>query len=196
MVLKRPRRASQRTRATPGLHLVLGQGGLIIRSARIRNAPAAFLQEPFLNEETARSLSKELVERKTPIQELVLDVLRLDGRVLASFGWPWLGEAFVESALDQDLLRGRVMVDQPLRILSVPRPAVATFFLFSRSQVALDASKQPRFERRGLTLYSLIEPPAPQPPVPPLPRFADSAQPHVLPGPVPVRLPPAFRLTD
>ena len=195
MVL-RPRKRSPRARATPGLHLVLGPGGRIVRSARIRNAPAEFLEKPFLDEEKARSLRKELAERKTPIQELVLDVLRRDGRVLASFGWPWLGEAFLESALDQDLLRGRVMVDQPLRILSVPRPAAATFFLFSRSEVRLDETKRPLFERTGLTLYSLVEPPAPQPPVPPLPRFADRAQRLVLPGPVPVPLPPALRITD
>ncbi len=172
---------------------MLRQGGLIVRSARIRNAPAAFLQEPFLDEGKARSLRKELAERKTPIQELVLDVLGRDGRVLASFGWPWLGEAFLESPPDRDQLRGRVMVEQPLRILSVPRPRAATFFLFSRSEVRLDEEKRPRFERMGLTLYSLVEPPAPQPPAPPLPRFADRAQRLVLPGPVPVPLPPAFR---
>jgi hypothetical protein len=172
---------------------VLAEGGRVVRSAAIRNAPAAFLKGPFLDERTARTLRKALGVRAMPLQELVLDVLRRDGRVLASFGWPWVGEAFVESPLEQALTRGRVAVLQPLRLLSVPRPARAAFFLFSRSEARIDERRRLRFERTGLTLYSLVEPPAPQPPPPPLPRFAGRAQLLVLPGPVPIRLPAAFR---
>ncbi len=176
---------------TPGLHLVLADGGRIVRSADVRNAPAAFLQKPFLDERTARSLRKRLAKSDESVQELVLEILRRDGRVLAAFGWPWVGEAFVEAPEGQ-LVRGRLSVVQPLRILSVPRPAGAAFFLFSRSEVRLDERKRVQFGRTGLTLYPLVVPP---PPPPPLPRFADRAQRLVLPGPVPIPLPPGFRDT-
>ena len=60
-----------------------------------------------------------------PISELVLDVLRRDGRVLDSFGWPWTSEAFYDgplpAALAQEGVRNwRVESLQSIRVLRVP----------------------------------------------------------------------------
>jgi hypothetical protein len=171
----------------PGLHLVIGAGSRLLRSAPIRNAPRRVLQPPFL----VPGILKEITTRTSPLaqlSELVLDVLSRDGRVLDSFGWPWTGEAFYDGPLSpamaqQGIRLGRIVSQQEeLRVLRVPVPADAAFLLFSRSAVDFDPVSRPLLIRGGLALYSLV---SPMPPVPRLPIAAD----NLLPEPLPVRAP-------
>jgi hypothetical protein len=168
--------------AEPGLHLVIGERGTIVRSAPIRNAPRDVLQPPFLSEATVEQIT-------TPLSELVLNVLGRDGRVLDSFGWPWTAEAFYDtSAKEREGVRvGRVASLQPLRLLRVPIAEGATFLLFSQTSVMPGEGRGSRAPRRtGLTLYSLV---SPIPPRPRLPEYAAGLRPRPLPGRAPLLRP-------
>ena len=178
MVVTRPVVAAE-----PGLHLVIGEHGGILRSAPIRNAPAAFLQPPFLTAQRLKKLT-------APYQELILDVLRLDGRVVGSFGWPWSTEAFFDRPFVQRVvalegtLIGRAETPPALRVLRVPTPRSAAFLLFSESRVEIGADSKPRLGlRQAVALYSLVKP---VPPNPPLPDFAKHLEALELPGPAPL----------
>lgn len=170
-------------RAEPGLHLVLDEHGGILRSAPIRNAPAAFLQPPFLT-------PRRLKQITGPYVELILDVLRLDGRVVDSFGWPWMTEAFfdrpvvIRFAAMETVTIGRVETPPALRVVRVPTPRSAAFLLFSESRVNIGPDAKPHLGlRQGIALYSLVKP---VPPNPPLPAFADHLRAQELPGPAPL----------
>jgi hypothetical protein len=162
----------------PGLHLVIGRLGKILRSAPIGNAPRRHLQPPFLGPRTLKEIEK-------PISELVLEFLRRDGRVLDSFGWPWTSEAFYDRPLSTALARegvriGRLESRQPLRVLRVPVPPSAAFLLFSQSVVTIGPGLERKtFIRKGLRLYSL---PPSDLPRPPLEDFAQHLGVDPLPG--------------
>jgi hypothetical protein len=162
---------------------VIGELGTIVRSAPIRNAPRNVLQPPFLSEATVDQIT-------TPLSELVLNVLRRDGRVLDSFGWPWIAEAFYDTPAKKQsrgVRVGRVASLQPLRLLRVPIAKTATFLLFSQASVVPDEDLGPRApRRRGLTLYSLV---SPIPPPPLLPEYAARLRPQPLPGRAPLLRP-------
>jgi hypothetical protein len=167
----------------PGLHLVLGDMGQVLRSAEIRNAPRRFLQPPFLTPRTLKQIT-------VPMSELVLDVLGRDGRRLDSFGWPWTAEAFydrplrevVQGIVQYETLRvGRLESLQPLRVLRVPVPKSTAFLLFSRTLAApVGNGRTFALRRIGLALYSRH---SPIPPVPRLPIRGVNLSPQPLPGP-------------
>ena len=130
-----------------------------------------------------------------PISELVLDLLAGDGRVLDSFGWPWTGEAFYDGPLSRALVQegirpGRMESPQTVRVLRVPRPAAATFLLFSQTRVSfaeqlgapgslVTLTRTVSLQRIGIALYPLE---SPAPPIPPLPDFAEGLGSRPLPG--------------
>jgi hypothetical protein len=171
----------------PGLHLVMGELGRILRSAPIRNAPRRVLQAPFLGPRTVNKI-------KESISELVLDLLHRDGRVLDSFGWPWTSEAFhdgpLEQALAQEGIRiGRIETKsrESIRVLRVPVPSSAAFLLFSQTAVTPRMGSKPRgVTRRGLALYTLV---SPIPSRPKLPDFAEGLGVEQLPARTPLVTP-------
>lgn len=174
----KPGQRAAAAKAEPGLHLVMGDLGNVLRSASLRSAPRRFLQPPFLGPRTLKEIEK-------PISELVLDVLRRDGRVLDSFGWPWTSEAFYDgplpAALAQEGVRiGRVESLQSIRVLRVPVAPTAAFLLFSQSVVTIgQGAKAKTLVRQGLALYSLPGPILPRPRLEP---FAQRLGVDPLPG--------------
>ncbi len=165
-------------RPEPGLHLVIGDLGEVLRSAEIRNAPRRFVQPPYLNRETLKDVTKSL-------SELVLDLLGPDGRVLDSFGWPWTAEAFFDRPPTKEHKgkkagRFRSPTAETLRLLRVPVPGPAAFLLFSKSIAVFGRQRRPESVKRvGLTLYSRVSP-VPHPPR--LPDFARDLPLRPLPG--------------
>jgi IgA Peptidase M64 len=171
----------------------MGDRGQVVRSAEIRNAPRRFLQPPFLTPRTLKQIT-------VPMSELVLDVLRPDGRRLDSFGWPWTAEAFFDRPLG-DVIQGLVAYESirigrsesilPLRALRVPVAPSAAFLLFSQSVASPGtASAPPMLQRFGRALYSLAPAVLARPD---LPDFASALPVDSLPGAVPVARPPSMR---
>lgn len=178
-------------RREPGLHLVIGERGIVLRSAPIRNAPRRGLQPPMLTAEGLDRIDRPGGPKALP-SELVLDVLGRNGRVLDSFGWPWTAEAFYDRPHDkgnEGLPAGRIEVRQTLRILRVPVASSAAFLLFSRSSLSLGKdSRKGTVTRGGLSLYSLLSGIRPgESALPRFPGFAIGLGARPLPGRVPLR---------
>jgi len=124
-----------------------------------------------------------------PMKELVLDVLGRDGSVLDSVGWPWIDDAHFDRwpPHARDGFRsGRVKIVPAVRVLRIPITQYSMFFLFSETHLLVRRDGTRVLRRGGLSLYSLV---TPVPPPPPLPDFARGLVVEALPGPVPLARP-------